>query len=492
MASRTGNFGKAPVGRRDFLRSIAAAGSAAVLPAGFGASAARAAAPGPTAVVIGAGIAGLSAAYELKRAGFRVSIFEKEEYTGGRMREGWMGPLYGPIHAQGVFKASREMLALADEVGVGEGLDGISEDYMVENGVGVYNVSSRFHVDEVANVPGISEETKRLLPRLQADLDRIQQQVDPCSMASGAEFDDETLTQYYERVLGKQAGSEVLRYWVEPVLDWFGWPADSTSKIALLSWYGQQQSDFVSPRGGIGVLTRRLGELLNVQHEVTVQFVTPPDSTGRHTIHYLTPELERRSMTPDVVVCATEGRYIDRLVQGLTPKQKTFFNSVFTTTSAVMFYILDEKAAPNATIGENYIPSHPDPIKRRVNGWNVSPADPTNHNRPANIRMDLTQPEIQVWQASNKTLPDYCAPLIKYLYPAFDMKNVVDTVNYTCDHLIYMPVGFCRQMADVLRDQEKQRRGLYFAGEYIAGGHTGAACASGRTVGRLIAKHWKT
>ena len=83
-------------------------------------------------------------------------------------------------------------------------------------------------------------------------------------------------------------------------------------------------------------------------------------------------------------------------------------------------------------------------------------------------------------------------PLIKHFCPAFDMRNVVDVVNYTCDDLIYMPVGYCRQMADILRDQEKERHGLYFAGEYVADAHTGAACASGRTVGRLIAPHWKS
>ena len=40
---------------------------------------------GPTAVIVGAGIAGLSAAWELRKAGFQVSIFEKENFTGGRM-----------------------------------------------------------------------------------------------------------------------------------------------------------------------------------------------------------------------------------------------------------------------------------------------------------------------------------------------------------------------------------------------------------------------
>jgi hypothetical protein len=35
-----------------------------------------------------------------------------------------------------------------------------------------------------------------------------------------------------------------------------------------------------------------------------------------------------------------------------------------------------------------------------------------------------------------------------------------------------------------------RKRGLYFAGEYVAGAHTGAACASGRSIARLIKQHW--
>jgi len=36
----------------------------------------------------------------------------------------------------------------------------------------------------------------------------------------------------------------------------------------------------------------------------------------RYTVHHLNANLERRSVTPDVVVCAVEGKYLDRLVQG--------------------------------------------------------------------------------------------------------------------------------------------------------------------------------
>jgi oxygen-dependent protoporphyrinogen oxidase len=84
----------------------------------------------------------------------------------------------------------------------------------------------------------------------------------------------------------------------------------------------------------------------------------------------------------------------------------------------------------------------------------------------------------------------YCEPLIKNFWPQFDMRNVTDIVNYTCDDLIQIPVGYVRQMAAIARAQESERRGLYFAGEYLAGAHTGAACASGRSVARTIVRHW--
>jgi len=479
--------------RRDTLKGLGASVAVAGLAGGPRISIGANALAGPTALVIGAGIAGLSAAWELKKAGFRVSIFEKESYTGGRMREAWMGPLYGFTHAQGVFKANREMFSLATDLGVAKGLDGPPDEERLENGVGSYDAPFwRFDIGQLMKVPGFSAETKRLLPKLQADLDRIQQEVDPCLLGTGTAYDDESLGDYYDRMLGKEAGSEVRRYWIEPACEAWGWPPYMTSKIALMSWFAQKDVDFVAPRDGIGVLTRKLNELLNVQHEVAVRYITPPDSTGRHTVHYLTPEFEARAITPDIVVCATEGRYVRRLVQGLTAQQEQFFNSIFTTKEAIIFYILKAEAAPAHRLGGAYIPSHPDPFKSRVNSWSVEPADPANHNRPANIRIDLSRPEVPKWQVSGKTMPEYCDPLIKHFYPAFDMRNVTDIVNYTCDDLIYMPVGYCRQMAQVLREQEKERRGLYFAGEYVSGAHTGAACASGRTIGRLIAKQWQT
>lgn len=472
--------------RRDVLKGLAAGG----LLAATHIASARQAQPGRSAVVVGAGIAGLSAAWELRRAGFDVAIFEKRDWSGGRMREAWMGPLYGFTHAAGVLGANREMFSLAEELGIANELRGPSGPSPVESEWGTYDHTARWRQEDLVRVPGLSADTIKRLPALQADLDRIRSEVDPCLLSTGAAYDDESLGDYYERMLGKDGATEIIRFWIEPSLSWWGWPVYMTSKIALLSWFAAQPDDFMVPRGGIGVLTRKLATLMPIEHRVTVRYITPPDSSGRHTIHYLTPDFEARTVTPDVVVVATEGKFVFPIVQGLTQQQESFFKAIDFTKEAIIWYVLKPEAAPKETLWGRYIPSHPDRMKRRTTGWDVNPAEPNNHNRPPTARVALSRPETPNWQVSNQPMERYCEPIIRHFYPAFDMNNVTDIVNYTCDDLIQIPVGYVKQLAAISREQEKERRGLYFAGEYMAHAHTGGACASGRTVARTIVRHW--
>ncbi len=474
-------------GRRRVMKGIAAtAAASAVMPRAL-----FAAGRGPTAVVIGAGIAGLSTAWDLRKAGFQVAIFEKEKFTGGRMVQLQMGPLYQFTHAAGVFEANKDMFALAAELGIEQDLRGDPyPEYVIDNGHGLYDPGglSHFDIENALKIPGLSPETIGKLPSLQSDMDEIAATVDPCLLETGTAYDDESLGDYYERVLGKTAGREIIRYKIEPICIAWGWPPYETSKIALLSWLARKEP-FVIPRGGIGVLTRKLDSLLPVQNNTTVRYVTPADSRGRHTIHYLNANLERRSVTPDVVVCAVEGKYLGRLVQGMTPKQEALARNCFFTKEPIVCWIVDEKHAPKEYAGGGYIPDHTDPMKAKTTYWFATPGNP-ELNHPPHVRYALSRRHTPEWQRSDMAIEDFCWPMIKALYPQLEKSHVVDIVDYTCDDLIYMPPGYVRQMAAVLREQRKERRGLYFAGEYVAGAHTGAACASGRSIARLIKKHW--
>ena len=478
-------------GRRDVLKAAAAAAATAALPA----FAPRLwASSRPTAVIIGSGIAGLSAAHDLQKAGFAVTVFEKSNIAGGRMIEAWVGPLFGYVHASALFEGSREMWALADEVGLAGDVDGQPDGdiwgFPVDNGHAVYTVATRLQLTEMMNVPGLSAETKGKVWKLFPDLAEIRREVDPCLLATGARWDKESLWDFCARTLGEQSAQEIMDYWMEPALLWpWNWNATETSMIAPLAIVAQQDKRWVRPRAGMGFLTRKLASLVDVQLNTTVMRVSTPDTDGRSTVHFLTAEGERRSVAPDVVVCATQGDFVLPIIEGLDARQRDFFSHIHTTKYAMVQYILKPDHAPKEFIGGPAgTRNHPDEKMRRLAfGWSVQPAQ---KDRPPVASFALSQPEEERWRASRLSLPDYCMPLAQALYPAFGPDAVADVVVRGGDNLAQMPTGFIRQMADFLGAQERQRHGLYFAGEYLGNSFTGGACASGRTVARTIIRHW--
>ncbi len=478
--------------RRELIKGIGAVGAGAALgirPARSTALALTGSGRQPTAVVVGAGISGMSAAWDLQQAGFQVTVLEKGSLAGGRMTDDWIGPIYTNPHAGGVYGASTEMYALASEVGASLSGSQPYDDGPIESGHGTYSYGLRFHLSEVLNVPGLSGETKRRLPLLLADLAEIRTHVDPCLLATGARYDDESMHDYYVRKLGAEAAQELLDYWIDPIFDAWGFEPENTSRIALLSWFAHQEATFVVPDEGIGVLTRKLATLLDIRLDTTVMRITGPAADGRHTVHYLMPGGRRAAATPDVVVCAVEGRYVLPMLEELTRAQRALFEQVFFTKYAYVVYLLHPQHAPAEASGGQYIPDHPDPLKERVFGWSAYPTYPGDREQRPGVSVMLSRRETFRWSSTNVPLPDYCLPLAQSFYPPLTPQMIDDVVVVAGDDLIYIPPGFVKLMATFLEEQERRRRGIYFVGEYLSHAHTGGACASGRTVARTIVRH---
>jgi protoporphyrinogen oxidase len=74
--------------------------------------------------IIGAGITGLTAAYDLTRAGHRVTVYEARPYAGGLVSgfhdERWEWPLERFYHHW--FASDREAISLIRELGVADRL----------------------------------------------------------------------------------------------------------------------------------------------------------------------------------------------------------------------------------------------------------------------------------------------------------------------------------------------------------------------------------
>ena len=488
------------ISRRDTLKGLGVLGAAAMMPGLAGAVN-----PGRTAVVVGSGVAGLSAAWELQAAGFKVTVFERRHMAGGRMRLDWMGPLYGEVHAEEIWEGNLEMLDLANMIGIAEEFtvnqpDGPMTEFIpVDNGNGPYGVATRFHATEILATPGFSDKLKQDLLKLLPDLAEIRASVDPCLLHTGAAWDDESLFDYLAGKLGKEGARRFTDDWVAPGWLWvWGQKAEQTSKIAMLAIVAQQNKRWINPPD-MGLMTRTLASLLDVKVNTTVMRITPPDNAGRHTVHYLTADGQRTSVTPDVVVCATEGNYVMPLVQGLSERQQSFFNQVHLVQFAFVTYIIKKGHGPKTymTNQSGITASHPGYARQASEfGWWVLPEGAggefygADYKGRAMAGSFLREEKMAAWRESGRSLPDYCLPLIQESYPDLTWDVIDDVVVRGGDELVMFNTGLPSAMAEFIREQDKEKHGLYFCGEYLSHAHTGAACASGRTAARTIAKHW--
>jgi protoporphyrinogen oxidase len=73
-------------------------------------------------VVVGAGIAGLTAAYDLDKAGYQVTVLEAKDIPGGRMAEKREGSFMKYTGATGLFRFYTDMWDVIAELGLAERL----------------------------------------------------------------------------------------------------------------------------------------------------------------------------------------------------------------------------------------------------------------------------------------------------------------------------------------------------------------------------------
>jgi monoamine oxidase len=214
----------ARVSRRDFLRLLGAAGLATAagdfIPSPAGGAAPPAASPKsrePVAI-LGAGIAGLTAAYRLMQAGVACEIFEASNRTGGRMftkydfnKEGMFCELGGEL----VDSNHADLIALAGELGVG-----IQELKGVDKGADLYFFGRELYADEQL-IPLFQPFAKKLATDVSGIYDSKDNFTD-----KAREFDRTSLAAYLD-----EAGKGVEK-WVIDLL-----------RVAYITEYGREPDE---------------------------------------------------------------------------------------------------------------------------------------------------------------------------------------------------------------------------------------------------------
>ena len=215
-----------------------------------------------SAIVVGAGLAGLTTAYRLNKAGWKITIFEARNQVGGRAvsvsKQGYLFDS-GAVGTGTVYK---DYMGLVEELG-------LSDRVVKASTVASTVRDGRLH--EIDSAKPMTALTSKLLSfgsklkmiNLMRDLGKVKPYLDIRDVAAASQFDDETTEAYALRRLNP----ELLEYFVEPMIRTLNLNrARNNSKLELMNALaGLFSTTMITLKGGLVVLAQALAKGLDIQ-----------------------------------------------------------------------------------------------------------------------------------------------------------------------------------------------------------------------------------
>lgn len=226
---------------------------------------------GGRVIVVGAGIAGLVAAYRLQQAGARVTVLEASRRVGGRMTTDVVDGCVIDRGAQFLSSGYRTLLPLIREVGLGERLQEVHADSAILRGATPRRIrrdrplrsvtSGLVRRSELFRLAWAGRGFARSLRRLPLD-----------DYAAWACFDNRDAADW----LSEHGLQESAEYLLEPALEGFYFQAPEGTSLALallLVAFRVRRERVLTLCGGLGLLPDAVARQLDVRLGVPVRRV---------------------------------------------------------------------------------------------------------------------------------------------------------------------------------------------------------------------------
>jgi len=435
-------------------------------------------------VVVGAGIAGLTAAYDLQKAGHRVTVVEAKDIPGGRMAEKLEGSFMKYTGATGLFRFYADMWDVIAELGLSERLmpypkmgSGIANDTKQ-----TYELDFNQTVGMLAH-PALSVRSRLRLASLIPDFVRARRSVDPCLVHTAADFDDESMAEY----LTRKVGADFLENVVAVVYrNLWAWNVEQASKAYFLMIYPHVRNrPSYTFTTGFGTLTRALAEKLDVRLNSRVTSIElGDDCVGRNVI--VEGPRGREKLAADIVVVALPGNAVGSIVADQTPWEKSFFADVPYAQYAMVAYVLKSKPATEFDIRTFHTRMHQTPISF----IKTFPGSERAGDPPRLWLVLAPDRQRHYLDKDGSNIDRVARYWAKKIYPSLeqDLKEVHEMhKNY---FIAGFPPGQARKVRSFLSTQEAGPKNIYYVGDYLGNATTGGALAVGRRTARKITEHW--
>ena len=417
-------------------------------------------------IVIGAGIAGLTAAYQLKKAGQDVLVLDMNNYVGGRMANvDWEGFLLD-IGAKFVTTADTSLLKMVAELGL--------SDQMVESSEGlritIYR-DGRLHSANFLSIPsyfgwsGVSLNARLAMLKLLPHFLKVGKLESVYHLERAPVPDvDET----YEEFFKQRISAEMFEYWAIPMFETMcAYTGEDVSRKAFLAMMvSYLNAASVTFREGIGMLPKRLAEQVEVELTAQVNGISINSDGSGVEVRY-SMDGQSKTVSAERVVVAVQGNHALPLFDDPRPAWREFFPRVHYSTGAMHYHIAETDYQP--PVKGTFVP--------RSTGL---PVNAVSFERYQDGRwLMLTDPSVYTFDMAQH--PDELAAQAQEvactIFPALQGTFRAHRIFKWRDKLPTFRPGYLDALARFWEDP--QEGPVFFCGDYFAGPSTGGALYTG-------------
>lgn len=421
----------------------------------------------PSVVVVGAGLAGLTAAYRLERAGARVVVVEAGDRIGGRLRSDVLEDVSFEPSCPLVPASAPVLFGLVAELG----LSGSVRRERIE--AALHLGRGRARLVRLRCDSGYAPRRALRARRLRALLEWFSPLLDPRVPERANRLDDRSVSAFARLYLGAAAVPKLYG----PLLEaGFGLDADETSRLLLMLLMSPFGDVMLAHTSGLGALPdqirRHLADVRTGARAVAVH------ATGRAVSLASGDEIET-----DAVVVATPAAEVRELVSSLCPAEELFFARSGSQPRLSVAVATD--ASPR---------TRPSVAWFSRGGALAAVCDLTPAASPAEVALHLlvarTSFARELWHDSDVNL---CATLLRSaerVHPGLRRRVRALRVYRLPDAAPRFDVGHYRGIERVRREQSARfgERRLVFCGDYLVAPHLeGAAVAGTRAAEEVLA-----